>query len=205
MDFWETLHKLDQQLTLAINNLHSPWSDQIMIWFSDIPVWIPLYAVILFFLFRNLGWKKATVVTISAVLTFAACDQFSNLIKDATERLRPCHDLFMVDSGLRILEGKGGRFGFFSAHSANAFGFALCTLIGFLNDERPEYKYRTYGILMFTWAFFVAISRVFVGKHYLGDILVGALVGLVFGYCFGQLAKYAIGRFIAEDSVSSPE
>jgi undecaprenyl-diphosphatase len=47
---------------------------------------------------------------------------------------------------------------------------------------------------MFFWAFMVAISRIFVGKHYLGDVIVGILVGSLAGYCFARLASYTIKK-----------
>ena len=45
------------------------------------------------------------------------------------------------------------------------------------------------------WASLVAISRVYVGKHFLGDVLVGVLVGLAIGYLMGYLARWVIRRF----------
>jgi membrane-associated phospholipid phosphatase len=43
----------------------------------------------------------------------------------------------------------------------------------------------------------VAVSRIFVGKHFLGDVIVGIMVGLIAGYAFGYLAKATIKRFFA--------
>ena len=53
---------------------------------------------------------------------------------------------------------------------------------------------KAYGWWMFFWAFMVAVSRIFVGKHYLGDVLVGILVGSLAGYCFARLAGYMTAR-----------
>ncbi len=188
--FWQEIHQLDQAVTLSVNSWHTGFSDYIMTLFSDIGIWIPMYAVIVCFLFWRLGWKKALIVIASAALAFGLCDQFSNVIKDSVARLRPCRDDIMLDGGLRVLEGGGGQFGFFSAHAANAFGFAVTTLIGFRHDRRL--KYRGYAAWIFFWAFMVSISRVFVGKHYLGDILAGAAVGVVFGLFTAWLARLAI-------------
>jgi undecaprenyl-diphosphatase len=42
---------------------------------------------------------------------------------------------------------------------------------------------------MFLWAFFVAFSRIMVGVHYPGDIMAGALVGLLFGWLVFKLTE----------------
>ena len=190
---WFEIHRFDQDLTLAINSWTSSISDPIWVFFSKIPVWIPLYVAIVAFLIARLGWKKGFIVVAAAALTFAFCDQSSNFIKALTERLRPCNDPYMIQHGLNILE-KGGSFSFFSAHSANAFGLATSTYIGFRCDQRL--KYRGYACGMYAWASLVAISRVFVGKHFLGDVIVGICIGLLAGWVFGSLAKMTIKRFL---------
>lgn len=189
------LEQLDRNLTLLINGWNSPFSDPIWSFISDIPVWIPMYAAIVVFLIIRLGWKKGLIVVAAALLTFGFCDQFSNLIKDLTERLRPCNDPYMLNNGLHVLES-GGVYGFFSAHAANAFGLASSTYIGIRMDKRL--KYRGYAVWMFTWATLVAISRVFVGKHFLGDVIIGTVVGLAAGIAFGYLARWVCKRFLQE-------
>lgn len=192
---WHEIHRFDQDLTLTVNSWHSPVTDPIWEFFSNIPVWIPMYALIIAFIIWRLGWKKGLIVTAGALLTFGFCDQFSNIIKDAVERLRPLNDEYMLSNGLHVLE-KGGKYGFFSAHSANAFGLATSTLLGLRLDKRL--KYRGYAAWMYSWAFLVAVSRVFVGKHYLGDIIVGAIVGAAAGFAFASLAGWIIRRYIKD-------
>ena len=190
---WQEIHRFDQNLTLKINSWNSSFSDPIWEFLSDIPVWIPMYVLIVAFIIWRLGWKKGFLVVASALLTFAFCDQSSNFVKEAVARLRPLHDEYMIANGLHVLE-KGGRFGFFSAHSANAFGLATCTLIGLRIDKRL--KYRGYAAWMYTWATLVAVSRIFVGKHYLGDCIVGSIIGALAGLAFASLAKWVINRYI---------
>lgn len=192
---WHEIHRFDQDLTLTINSWHSPVTDPIWEFFSNIPVWIPMYALIIAFIIWRLGWKKGLIITAGALLTFGFCDQFSNIIKDAVERLRPLNDEYMLINGLHVLEN-GGKYGFFSAHSANAFGLATSTLLGLRLDKRL--KYRGYAAWMYSWAFLVAVSRVFVGKHYLGDIIVGAIVGAAAGFAFASLAGWIIRRYIKD-------
>lgn len=192
--FWQNIHHIDQQITLLLNSWNSGISDYIWLIFTNIPIWIPMYILIIALVMMRLGWKKGLIVVTAAVLTFAFCDQFSNLIKEATERLRPCNDPFMLHNGLHVLEG-GGKYGFFSAHAANAFGLATSTVIGLRLDKRL--KYRGYATWMYVWATMVALSRIFVGKHYLGDVIVGICVGLTAGWAFGSLARIVIKKIMA--------
>jgi undecaprenyl-diphosphatase len=160
----------------------------------DIPVWIPMYGLIVGCLIWRLGWKKGLIMTLAAAATFGFCDQFSNIIKDLVGRIRPLNDAYMLENGLNVLEGASRSFSFFSAHSANAFGLATSTLIGFRLDKRLKYK--GYAVWMYFWATMVAFSRIFVGKHYLGDILAGALIGAVAGFAFASIARIIITRYI---------
>lgn len=190
---WQEIHRFDQDLTLKINGWNSSISDPFWEFMSDIPVWIPMYLLIVLFIIWRLGWKKGLIVVAGALLTFGFCDQFSNIIKEAVARLRPLNDEYMIANGLHILE-KGGKYGFFSAHSANAFGLATSTLIGLRIDKRL--RYRGYAAWMYSWATLVAVSRIFVGKHYLGDCLIGMIVGAAAGLAFASLAKLIIKRYI---------
>jgi undecaprenyl-diphosphatase len=194
--FWQQVHQIDQQVTLTINSWHSAFTDPIWQFFSDKIVWIPMYAGIVALLIWKLGWKKGLLVIAAAGLTFGFCDQFSNLIKHAVGRIRPLKDEYMLAGGLHVLE-KGGGYSFFSAHAANAFGLACSTFIGLKAafKKLPTWL-KAYGTWMFFWAFMVSVSRIFVGKHYLGDVMVGMIVGVLAGIVFGMLAVFVTKKYI---------
>ena len=183
------LHTLDQDLSLQINGLHSPFTDGLWQLFSDKTFWFPMYALLILFLVGRLGWKKALACTLGIALTIVLCDQSANLLKYSVGRLRPCYSLRMLRGGLHILEGRGSFFGFFSAHAANAFGLALCSLQCFRLQERRGPALRGYAWFIFVWAFLVSASRIFAGKHYLGDVLVGIAVGLFWGWLMGLAVR----------------
>ena len=184
---WSRIHRADQMITLAINGMDSSISDPIWQFFSNIPVWIPMYALIIGCLIWRLGWKKGLIMTAAVLLTFGFCDQFSNFIKDIVARTRPLNDAYMLENGLNVLEKGSNSFSFFSAHAANAFGLATSTYLGFRLDIRLQY--RGYAVWMYSWATLVAISRVFVGKHYLGDVIAGAAIGALAGLAFAYIAR----------------
>ena len=176
-----TLEMADKQATLAINQLHCAFGDAVWVFFSNRYVWIPLYLAVLFMFFRKLGWKRGAMSLLACVLTVAACDQLGNLVKDSVMRLRPCWDGFMLQNGLHLLEGEGNLFGFFSAHAANAMGFALCSASCFRLNGLKGKGIDAYTLGIICWALMVGISRIFVGKHFLGDVITGFLVGAAIG------------------------
>lgn len=187
-EFLRQLHHIDKDVTFAINSLHCPASDFVWCVFSNKYVWFVMYFLIALLLFRNLGWKKAIVATLSIILTIVCCDQGANFVKEAVARLRPCCDGELIAKGFRLLEWSSPiEYGFYSAHAANAMGFAVASLIAFSNDHSRSCS--GYGFFIIIWALLVGISRVFVGKHFLGDVLAGFLVGLVVALILGLIAS----------------
>ena len=100
---WQEIHRLDQDITLWINGFHSEISDVVWTFFSNIPVWIPMYMLIIAFILRRLGWRKGGIVVLSAILTVTFCSLFSHYMKELTERLRPLLDTYMLENSLHIM------------------------------------------------------------------------------------------------------
>lgn len=190
--FLQSCHHIDKDVTLAINSLHCPFTDAVWQLFSDRDIWFIMYFIVLVFLIRNLKWKNGIIAVLSIVLTIVICDQMGNVCKEFFERLRPCWDADMIAGGLHTLEGFGNKYGFYSAHAANAMGFAVSSLMAFRNDSTR--RYNIYGIWILLWGFLVGMSRVFVGKHFFGDVMVGFAVGILVGYMMGLLARTVIRK-----------
>lgn len=186
---FEKLDFIDRQLTLAINSWNCPASDAFWVFMSNKSVWYVLYVAFLALMFWRLGWKKALVMTGYLVLCIVCVDQFANLIKDWACRLRPSHDPYMIEKGIRVLEGISQKhcYGFFSAHAGNAFAFAVGSIVAIRQDKRM--KWRGYSIPIVIWALLLSASRIFVGKHYLGDVLVGIAAGVVIALLLGIIAR----------------
>lgn len=181
----ELLSDLDTRLLLLINGFHSPFWDKVMLLFTARLPWIPLYALILgyiihrFALKEGKGWYTLSIIA-AIIATFALTDIGSSFIKDLTQRLRPGHDP-RLENIVRLLDGKGGMYGFVSSHAANVFGLATITSLIF--------RRRAYSISIFLWAATVSYSRVYVGRHFPGDVIFGALLGILIALLFYRLLK----------------
>jgi len=192
MSVLEFIERVDQDATLAINGLNSPVTDFIWQVFSNREIWIVMYLIVIVMLFVRLGWKKALTVVLYTILLITTLDQTANLVKMSVARLRPCWDEYMLDNGLHCLEGRGGFYGFFSGHASLSMAFAVMTYQCFRLDK--SHSYRAYGAWIFLWAFLVGVSRIFVSKHYLGDVLVGMLVGMLFALLFAWGCRLMIRK-----------
>lgn len=188
----ESLVQLDRTVTLWLNQANPPALNGFWHFMSGVREWIPLYVVILVYLFVRLGWKKAIAVTLTLVLGLVLTDQLANLVKDGVMRLRPCRDIWMINHGVVCPDGMiGGLYGFFSGHSANTFAFAAGSWAGLqLNDRRHRYGW--YGRILMAWAALVAVSRVMLAAHYVGDILVGCAAGLALGFALAYAMHWLI-------------
>ena len=167
----EWLLRLDTNLFLAINGLHNESWDVIMLWISGKVTWWPFYLVILAYSGWKMGWGLAPML-LFIVLTITVTDQTSvHLFKNVIQRLRPCHEP-ALEGMVHLVNNKcGGQFGFISSHAANASGIALLLSMWI--------RQRWFSIIMVTWVLLIAYSRVYLGVHYPGDVLSGALWGVV--------------------------
>ena len=191
----ERLIGIDQDITLWLNGFHSSWSDPFWMFMSDVRIWFPMYGIILGMMIYRLGWKKGLVVILSCILTIVLTDQISYHIKEGVDRLRPFYTTDMLEHGLHWPLNRTGFFGFFSGHASNAFGFAMCSWLGFrLNDK--NYRYRVYGCCIFAWAALVALSRVMMAAHFFGDIFVGTLFGMAVGLLCAAIARGVIRKWL---------
>ncbi|MBQ3997028.1 MAG: hypothetical protein II637_03230, partial [Bacteroidales bacterium] len=50
----------------------------------------------------------------------------------------------------------------------------------------------------------IDMSRIFSGKHFLGDVLAGFIVGAIFGILIGRATRFIINRFFKDSEGPSP-
>lgn len=183
---WDRLEAADRTATLWLNGHHSQWSDPFWLFMSEIKIWIPMYVLIVALLIWRLGWKNGLIAVAAVALCFFCDERINNLIKMLMERPRPCNDVGMVFSGLHILE-RGGGWSFPSGHACNSFGFAISSALCLKMDKKLNWNW--YFVFIAAWAALVGISRIMVGRHFLGDVTVGAVIGITMGIIWFCIAK----------------
>lgn len=186
-DFLQLLNDLDSQLLLAINGLHNPYFDTFMYAYSGKWIWIPMYAALVYVLFRNLSWRVALACLVGVALTITFADQMgASVIRPWVERLRPANLENPLSEYVHIVNGyRGGSYGFPSCHAANTFGltFYLMFLV----------RRRGFTLFMCAWALLTCYSRSYLGVHYPGDLLAGALLGLCGAALMYGLFRWLVG------------
>ena len=144
-----------------------------------------MYASILYILLKNFHWKAVLcyVAAIALIITFA--DQMcSSIIRPVVARLRPSNpESPIVDMVYIVNNYRGGSYGFPSCHAANSFGLAMYVVFMF--------RKRWLSIFIIAWALLNCYTRVYLGVHYPGDLLVGGIIGGFGGWLFATIAHKA--------------
>ena len=173
-----SLIEFDIKLFLYLNSFHSDFWDIVMVYISAKATWIPLYLTVLFFFVKKFGIKNALILLLFFLTLIALSDQISGIFKHQFLRLRPCFEP-KISTIVHCLKKPGGEYGFVSAHAANAFAFATFSALIF--------KTKIYTICIILWAAIVAYSRIYLGLHYPGDVICGAISGIIIAYLLNMI------------------
>jgi undecaprenyl-diphosphatase len=179
LDYFEAI---DKAIVLAINSIHTPLLDEIMWLISGKIIWIPMYLFLVYLAYQHFGKKNTIYFVVLVIAAIALSDLVSSkIIKESVERYRPSHNL-ELESQLHFYKQKngefyqGGEYGFVSSHAANFFAIAL--FVGLIFREKaPQLIYTLFSI-----AILVGFSRIYLGVHYLSDIIGGSIVGTTISF-----------------------
>ena len=189
----DKLVQLDTAITLGINGSESSMMDYVMLIITSTVAWIPLGVFVLWHVYKNYGTKTLLYVLLGMGLCIFAADMISSgIVKPLVARWRPTRDpglMYVVD----VVNGyRGGRYGFFSSHAANTMSVAVFLCMFFR-------KKIITGLFIF-WSLLNCWSRIYLGVHYFGDVVVGILCGLIVGWCVYKLYRRIGGQNANTDS-----
>lgn len=187
----DQLVQLDKDLFLFLNTMGVPFWDTFWLVVTNKLTFIPLYALLLYLIYRKMGLKALLLLVLVVGVMIAFTDQMTNLFKYVlVKRPRPCREEDLMEI-MRYIAPRCGRYGFFSGHSSNSMAAAV--FAGLL--LRPYFKWLIFALLF--WSAMVAYSRIYVGVHYPLDIVCGLAFGGLVGFGFYRLQAYLRHRFIS--------
>ena len=190
----EFLNNIDTQIFLFFNGIHFAYFDKLMPLITAKFTWVPMYATILFVLFKGYSWRQGVALLMGIIAAVALSDQIcATVIRPVVERMRPANLDNPLSSLVHIVGGyRGGRYGFPSCHAANSFALAMIVSL--------IVRYRRCTLFVFFWAALNSYSRTYLGVHYPGDLICGAIIGMLCGaVCYYITCHFADIRYRAKD------
>jgi len=181
-----SLLQWDKELFLYLNSLGTESWDHFWMFMTGNFTWAILIGA-LFALSIERFKKRFWIYFLLILVVYGITDWISvHLFKDVFQRLRPCHVPEILDQ-MRLVKGNcGGQYGFVSSHAANSM--AIAWLAGLLMPIKWG-RVNVLLIFLLSWAAIVSYSRVYVGVHYPGDIIAGAILGKWIALIFYGLSR----------------
>lgn len=174
---WSTLKFYDIQLFDLINHLpHSYWSDSFFAFFSGLEwyrfVWIFIFLALFLYKLKN-DKLESFALFLSLVFTFLFV---SFGLKNLIHRPRP---EFFLSTHAILPWDFADTWSFPSTHATLAFALAVIL----------SKKHTLHKLLFYITALLIAFSRIYLGKHFPSDVLIGSITGMVIGSVSFSLSK----------------
>lgn len=190
----ENLLPVERDLFFALNGSDSVFLDNLFWTFTGRYVWVPLLLFLVFVFFYKSPRREGILATVFLILLFILCDQVSSgFFKPLFERFRPTHHPDFAELVDIVDNYRGGRFGFISGHATNSFGLAVFFSLVFRNWRVT--------LPVFAWAILNSYSRIYLGVHFVSDIVAGIIVGSLLGWMLYELYAWIRIRYF----VPAPE
>ncbi len=189
----DRIKQIDTELLIFLNNLGNKSWDPLWVSITDKFTFLPLFILIIFFLFKKNGTKGLLVILLFISVLILFTDQFTNVVKDFTQRLRPCR-IDELQGLLRDIDIRCGKYGFFSAHAANSISVTI-----FIINCVDESVKKFLKPVLILWVMIFSYSRIYLGVHYPLDTVFGLSFGIFSGFLFKYLYNYFISVKVFSD------
>ena len=189
----DRIKQIDTELLIFLNNLGNKSWDPLWVSITDKFTFLPLFILIIFFLFKKNGTKGLLVILLFISVLILFTDQFTNVVKDFTQRLRPCR-LDELQGLLRDIDIRCGKYGFFSAHAANSISVTI-----FIINCVDESVKKILKPVLILWVMIFSYSRIYLGVHYPLDTVFGLSFGIFSGFLFKYIYNYFISVKVFSD------
>lgn len=153
--------------------------DSLMSAISGIVMWIPLYLLILYMVWRRWSWRGVVALILAVALALGLADLLAGIFKhsgplknlwpDFPARLRPMFSEGLSD--VNIPSTNHGRYGTVSAHAATIVSLSIISAYAIHR--------RWFSWLIALVAIAICYSRIYLACHFPQDILLGAALGVV--------------------------
>lgn len=183
-------------ILMWINRHHTPVLDVLMYSISNVIVWLPLVAVLLWYLFARKPWQEGAILLFCIALCLVTTHLLGNVwAKNFFERPRPTFTEGVMEHLHLVYNYTGRSFSFFSGHATNFFAAAtfLALAIG----------RRAHSLALYIIVSLVAYSRMYQGVHFLSDILVGVAVGACVAYAYSTMYQWLRRHFLPSGNLAS--
>ena len=189
----DRIKQIDTELLIFLNNLGNKSWDPLWVSITDKFTFLPLFILIIFFLFKKNETKGMLVILLFISVLILFTDQFTNVVKDFTQRLRPCR-LDELQGLLRDIDIRCGKYGFFSAHAANSISVTI-----FIINCVDESVKKFLKPVLILWVMIFSYSRIYLGVHYPLDTIFGLSFGIFSGFLFKYIYNYFISVKVFSD------
>ena len=185
----DKLLPLERNLFLALNRAGSPFWDDAMWTYTGIVTWVPMFLFIIYIVFRNQKTKEGLLVLGSIILIILFSQVVSALLfKPLFQRYRPTYHLDFKDIVSIVNDFRGGDYGFISGHATNSIALAIFFSLLFKN--------RFLTVTTIAWALLNSYSRIYIGVHFISDIVAGLIIGSLLGYLVYKMYLWYRARFL---------
>jgi undecaprenyl-diphosphatase len=188
MSLRNEIKNIDYKIFSKINcEWHNTFFDTFLPFLRQSYLWIPFYLFLAIFVPLNFK-KNGLYWSLFFIATAAISDYTSStIVKGTILRLRPCQDPAIIEHIRLLVNTCPGNSSFTSSHAVNHFAVAMFIFTTFKNTISKWWA------LLFLWALVISYTQVYVGVHFPGDIIGGAILGVIIGFLPAKVFNKYIG------------